>query len=154
MPTALSNSFAVARDLAVSATLAELLQTGQLPADALARAHVPLSDGGLGLLSATCLAPAAYWASWADTLPTLQTQAPCFTDMLQPFLHQCDSGPPSPQAAHAAIEQLTQAGWAPPDFEQLLRGARLPRHAAMKTQVRLLSPKDGNSWPQPPNTQP
>ena len=31
--------------------------------------------GGLGLRSAVAVAPAAYWASWADSLPVLQRQA-------------------------------------------------------------------------------
>ena len=81
-----------------------------LPAAALARAHLPLADGGLGLLSATCLAPAAYWASWAVTLPILHTQAPHFIAALQPHFQESTQGPHQFQATQAAAEHLTQ-GW-------------------------------------------
>ena len=126
MPPALTNNFAVDHDLATSATLAELAQSGPLPAAALARAHLPLADGGLGLLSATCLAPAAYWASWAVTLPILHTQAPHFIAALQPHFQESTQGPHQFQATQAAAEHLTQVGWAPLPCEQLLLGAGPP----------------------------
>ena len=39
-------------------------------------ASLPMRMGGLGIRSATRMAPAAYWASWADALPMLETRLP------------------------------------------------------------------------------
>lgn len=70
LPPTATTIFAADHDLSVGATLAELLQAGPVSATALAQAHLPLAQGGLGLLSASAHAPAAYWASWVDTLPS------------------------------------------------------------------------------------
>ena len=71
LPPPTTATFASDHDVAVASTLTELLQTSSLPAAALARVHLLFLQGGLGLTCATCLAHAAYWASWADALPTL-----------------------------------------------------------------------------------
>ena len=42
-----------------------------LPGQVAARVQLALRHGGLGLRSAARHAPAAFWASWADTLPAL-----------------------------------------------------------------------------------
>ena len=39
-------------------------------------AFLPASLGGLGLMHAERLSPAAYWAAWADALPVLQQRCP------------------------------------------------------------------------------
>ena len=57
LPPVASLAFAESHDAAACETLA--LQIAQLP----------FQQGGLNLRSGVALAPAAYWASWADTLP-------------------------------------------------------------------------------------
>lgn len=47
-------AFAQDHDLEVSRCLTQLLQTNELPVDALARAHLPLAMGGLGLPAHQC----------------------------------------------------------------------------------------------------
>ena len=68
--------FANNHDFAIVACLRRLLEVDELPAPALAIAHLPLSHGGLGLTCAATLANPAFWSSWADSLPVLQTQLP------------------------------------------------------------------------------
>ena len=69
--------------------LALLLQVHAAPEDplpnlALRRAHLPLRHGGLGLRSAAAHAPAAYFASWADSLRAIRTRESVFCeDLLQ-----------------------------------------------------------------------
>ena len=43
-------------------------------------ATLPMRLGGLGLRSASRMAPAAFWASWADALPMLSARLPELTD--------------------------------------------------------------------------
>ena len=43
---------------------------------------LPLSLGGLGLRSATRTRVSAYWASWADTLPMVQSRHPQIADIM------------------------------------------------------------------------
>ena len=62
---------------AIAACVVDLLGTGPLPDSALQIAQLPFQQGGLNLRSGVALAPAAYWASWADTLPVLHRQLPC-----------------------------------------------------------------------------
>ena len=76
LPPLDTTQYAQDHDTAVAHCFTTLLDTGPLPATALAIAHLPLSLGGLGLTSATLQAQAAHWASWADAIPVLQQQAP------------------------------------------------------------------------------
>ena len=75
--------YARMHDDAVWNTLATLL--GGVPpqeaAQARAVAELPAALGGLGLLSATRAAPAAYWAGWADALPVLSQRLPEFAEI-------------------------------------------------------------------------
>ena len=72
LPPSETAEFATEHDAAMRACLAQLL-ADEAPADVSGlhwrRAQVQLSLGGLGLRSASRLRFAAYWASWADTLP-------------------------------------------------------------------------------------
>ena len=90
---------------------------------------MPLAQGGLGLQSATATAPAAYWASWADTLPTLARQLPAFTARVQDFFSNPARAPPSIQAAHQAAGTLSANGWNPPTWHDLTNGTSPPRPA-------------------------
>ena len=53
--------------------------------------QLPFREGGLGLRSAARLAPAAYWASWADCLSQVHARAPHVCAQLLEELE----GPPS-----------------------------------------------------------
>ena len=57
-------------------------QQSELPSLAMRRARLALQQGGLGLRSAELLAPAAYWASWADALPILNSRLPPLTERM------------------------------------------------------------------------
>ena len=105
----LAADFAADHDVAGAGCLQQLLGGPDLPATAPATAHVPLAQGGLGFQSATATAPAAYWASWADTLPTLAWQLPAFTARVQDF----SSNPaqtPSKQPTKQQARSVPMAG--------------------------------------------
>jgi hypothetical protein len=127
---ALAADFAADHDVAVAGCLQQLLGGPDLPATA----HVPLAQGGLGLQSATATAPAAYWASWADTLPTLARQLPAFTARVQDFFSNPAQAPPSIQAAHQAAGTLSANGWNPPTWHDLTNGTSPPRPADLPNE--------------------
>ena len=80
LPPALSEAYAKAHDTAMWAAVERLL--GALPGSAseidMAKqlSTLPLRLGGLGLRSAERMAPAAYWASWADALHMIDVRTP------------------------------------------------------------------------------
>ena len=79
LPPGVTGEFARRHDAAVLGCLGRLLGNDEpLTFDPLAirRAHLPLRLGGLGLRSAKTGRLAAYWASWADTLPVLRARHP------------------------------------------------------------------------------
>ena len=59
LPPNITAAFSTGHDTAVAACLTDLLDTAPMPATSLAIAHLPLNQGGLGLASATILAPSA-----------------------------------------------------------------------------------------------
>ena len=66
-------------------------------------AFLPASLGGLGLMHAERLSPAAYWAAWADALPVLQQPCPRRRERcLQELQAGSQAAAPSLQAAAAA----------------------------------------------------
>lgn len=115
LPPSMSAPYARAHDAAIWHTLQNMLGEDTEAALAPARdlAFLPARLGGLGLFYAEHLAPAAYWAAWADALPVLQQRRPqaagqCAADLLQGL-----AGPTAclREAAHAATD-LTAQGWA------------------------------------------
>ena len=89
-------------------------------------AFLPPSFGGLGLLSAERVSPAAYWAAWADALPVLRARYPEVADGL---VHELEGEPARPclRAAALAAHRLAEAGWeARPDWDACARGAGRP----------------------------
>ena len=116
----------------VAATLQELLQLGDVPAKSLAIAHLPLSSGGLGLTSASILASSAHWASWADSFPILQQQLPNLAAQILPQLQSMEGAPPAIQAAQQAAAALTTTEWTPPNWTDLLDGARPSTELALE----------------------
>ena len=74
-------------------------------------AFLPASLGGLGLMHAERLSPAAYWAAWADALPVLQQRCPeAAARCLQELRSGNQAAAPSLQAAAAAGEHLDSQG--------------------------------------------
>ena len=125
-----TQDFATEHDTAVAATLQELLQLGDVPATSLAIAHLPLSSGGLGLTSASILASSAHWA-WADSFPILQQQLPNLAAQILPQLHTTE-GAPAIQAAQQAAAALTTTEWTPPNWTDILDGARPSAELALE----------------------
>ena len=111
-----TKDFAEAHDTAIGACLQSLFQTTDIPATSLAIAHLPLTQGGLGLMSATILAAPAYWSSWADTLPVLQAHLPELTHQILEQLNTHSQACPALQAAADAARTLAATGWEPPTW--------------------------------------
>ena len=65
---------------------------------------LPLSLGGLGLRSATRTRVSAYWASWADTLPMVQSRHPQIADIMVYQLEGVTESPCMGAASSAAAE--------------------------------------------------
>ena len=78
LPPSQSSEYALLHDAGMLRAMKSLL--GGLPGepqekeDACRLATLPMRMGGLGLRSATRMAPAAYWASWADALHMVQAR--------------------------------------------------------------------------------
>ena len=80
--------------------------------------------GGLGLRCASRLAPAAYWASWADALPVLHARFPARADAI---CSELDSATPTrPCLVQAADSRLVliQEGYQAPTFGDVMHGTR------------------------------
>ena len=120
LPPAQTATFAEQHDLDISRCLTQLLQTDSLPVDGLARAHLPLAMGGLGLMSASQLSTPAHWASWADAMPVLQRQLPSVAATILQALNNLDEAQPCIQAAQAAHQHIHAHGWEPPSWQQVL----------------------------------
>ena len=69
LPPHVTETYAQEHDAATTECLAHLLGHYDMPATAIATAHLPLAQGGLGLAPARLLAPAAYSASWVPARP-------------------------------------------------------------------------------------
>ena len=132
-PPHITAEFANNHDFAVAACLRRLLEVAELPATALATAHLPLSHGGLGLTCASTLANPAFWSSWADSLPVLQNQLPQYAAQLLAHLQQPSPAIPSIQAATGAAQALQEHGWTPPSWAELTQGI-YPDPAATNTE--------------------
>ena len=128
-PTAIAE-YARAHDDEVWQTLQDMLggragDDEQTQSQARDIAFLPASLGGLGLVHAERLSPAAYWAAWADSLPVLQQRCP---EAAQRCLQELQSGSqaaaPSLQAAAAAGIHLDGHGLTErPTWEACLRPA-------------------------------
>ena len=122
LPPDITAQFSQDHDTAVAACLSELLDAGPIPATSLAIAHLPLSQGGLGLTSASVTANPIYWASWADTLPVLHNQLPQHAETLLHQLQHPAEAPPAVHAALTAANHLQEHGYDVPEWEPLATG--------------------------------
>ncbi|CAK0888856.1 unnamed protein product, partial [Prorocentrum cordatum] len=123
--------FATAHDEYMAAAVTDLLgnPADQLAAGQTARevAQLPLCLGGLGLRCAARMAPAAWWASWADCLPMLRERAPALTADICWALDTGAAGlPPGLRQAAEARRQLALEGYETPNWTALALGARPP----------------------------
>ena len=77
LPPSQSTPYAIRHDDHIWAAFAALLnEPDGLPPNARSLASLPIRLGGLGLHASERLAPAAYWAAWADALPVLAARPP------------------------------------------------------------------------------
>ena len=126
LPPSVTAEYAGAHDSAVLSTFADFLGVDGLPDRARRIAQLPLSLGGLGLVSAAQTSVSAYWASWADCLPVLGQHLP---PAARAFL--CDLEAPAPhvpclRAAAATRAELSLADWTPPSWRELCDGVPAP----------------------------
>ncbi|CAE6971831.1 unnamed protein product [Symbiodinium sp. CCMP2456] len=127
LPPALTAVFAATHDRNILCCLAQLLQlvlggADPLPHFAAARAHLCLRHGGLGLRSAAEHAPAAYFASRADSLGALRLREPEFCRAIAGQLDDAASAPSLPRCLSSlagAVLVLRHVGFQPPAFGQL-----------------------------------
>ena len=89
---------------------------------------MPVMHGGLGLRSSKLIAPAAYWAAWADILPIIVERLPFSIDVLLPELEKEHSQLNCVVQAKAAEAKVTnQHFWRKPSWRQLVDGERKPQ---------------------------
>ena len=130
-PPTVTEQLAAGHDHAIARCLSELLGSdGPLPLDGLApqRARLPLRLGGLCLRPALATRGAAYWASWADALPTLRHRVPRLASAARPDATACAAGPAASAVSelmHAAA-RLRDAGYAAPGLDELTAGGEPP----------------------------
>ena len=95
--------------------------------DARRIAFLPVVHGGLGLRSSTLLSPAAYWAAWADILPTMAEREPELAERVVQELESDDSRIASVAQAMAAERTVTRAEFPlKPSWRELAAGVRPP----------------------------
>ena len=88
-------------------------------------AFLPIVHGGFGLSSMALIAPAAYWAAWADIFPTIAERRPAWT---QQFLAEFEN----PNMQLHCVAQVRQASEAipvehfrfKPDWRRIAAGER------------------------------
>ena len=137
LPPSLTEEFAGEHDAGVAQCLRELLASeGPLHRDALAarRARPPFRLGGLGLRSANEGRAAAFWASWADTLPRLRARRPrVVAEVLQQAVLVAEGdgrAAPSVVELTQAVESLRECGFEAPSWDRLVEGGKRPPGAA------------------------
>ena len=89
-------------------------------------AQLPFQQGGLNLRSAVALAPAAYWASWADTLPVLHRQLPRFAADVVARLGAGEPVGPTLRGVLQSQAALAAAGFDLPTWDAVILGAQAP----------------------------
>ena len=89
------------------------------------RAQLPLRRGGLGLRSAARTRAAAYWASWADTLPVLQSK---WQNTMPEVMHMLDGTIPplfeSIREVQQSVFDLAATGFQVPSWQDIAAGRR------------------------------
>ena len=131
VPPSAADAATGAQDALTGDGLCQLLgqAPGSLPQEVEEQARLPRRLGGLGLRDARRTALAAYWASWADALPTLCARFPWFREGFAARL-VADPGDGSAVRGVACLEELQHARsqvaqtGAAPTWEQVLAGVK------------------------------
>ena len=131
VPPTENTAYATGHDKGMWTTLCALLERLDLVEGGAAKqkmlATLPMRSGGLGLRSAVRTGPAAYWASWADTLPMIAARCPAAASQLEEELKKgVASESASVVAASAALAKLQVEGYEAPDWRDVLKGQRPP----------------------------
>ena len=139
LPPTLSAAYCDAHDAGIWATARALL--GGIPQEdeeARQRATLPMRMGGLGLRSAARCAPAAFWASWADSLEMIRDRTPEVAELVEHRLTAEDPQNGCLEELRAAAAHLDRQGfWWRPSWTELREGKRPPQHNA----------RDPGEWP-------
>ena len=129
IPPSQTTAFAANHDAGIWNCLQQLLDT--LPDSASVEraniiAQLPQRLGGLGLRSATRTANAAFWASWADTLPMIHARHPLVADQMATELRNGpDSRANGPNEIYVLISSLRAEGYHNlPSWEDIIEGRR------------------------------
>ena len=130
VPPSLSKPYATQHDDAVWQAFCRTFAVTDFAEDAGARsvASLPGRLGGLGLRSATRMAPGAYWSSWANALSVLGARVPDLADKIQRELAQ-DGGATATclREAQMSLAELLRAGAQDmPTWAQAREGAKPP----------------------------
>ena len=113
-----TETFARRHDDNVWTCLREILGTPNAPAAARVLSTLALSAGGLGLVSAVRVRPAAHWASWADSLRMVRQRHPAIAERMVAGLEG-----DGPEACFQSVRQCQQtvleAGLEMPHWQEL-----------------------------------
>ena len=81
--------------------------------------------GGLGLRSAVRCADAAYWASWADALPTINERTPAIANLVVQTMDDGSTDTSCLAELKEAADHLDEEGfWWRPSWSTLREGER------------------------------
>ena len=127
-----NGKYAKGHDEGLWATLCALL--GKHPLEGLQGrsaaqvATLPLRKGGLGLRSAVRTGPAAFWASWADTLPMMAARCP---DLAGKVFEELEKATASEaeclRQVSATKDVLSSEGFECPSWREVHNGLRPPK---------------------------
>ena len=149
MQPSITEDFAARHDRAIMGCLSELLgNDGPLHLDdqALQRAKLPLRLGGLGLRSAEAGRCAAYWASWADTLPTLQDRVPELVAAAYPLAGNAGAVPATSGVAELlqAATRLNEAGYMTPGWAGMRSSLAGNRRGSLPSAIMVIPCEAGS----------
>ena len=119
IPPSMSKLFAQFHNEEILQCLTTLLASERLPKQSKEIAQLPFREGGLGLRDAVRLAPAAYWASWADCLSQIDKRMP---QVCETLLHELDQGAASSSVSVREVTEaaslLKEEGWTSPEWSK------------------------------------
>ena len=125
----LVKSFAERHNVGLWKCLADILHlSGNWDVTTKEVASMPLAMGGLGLRDGARISPAAFWASWADSLGMIKARHPQVADTIMQGLNGEAAAPTLRAAARARHDLTGVQGFEPPSWEALADGVRLPFH--------------------------
>ena len=131
LPPSQSKQYAIAHDEGMMRVMDSLM--GGLPGESQAKedayrlATLPMRMGGLGLRSATRMAPAAHWASWADALHMVHERLPALAQSTVIQLEEAEEAAACLGELRAAATCLDRHGFlGRPGWVDLQMGVRPP----------------------------